>query len=230
MNYENLSTIEVIKIAKEKNDDFAFRYLIKKYEAIIHSIIRGQNFYLQGGGEYEDLVQEGYTGLYRAILDYDEENGSSFENFCKTVILRRIITAIKKSTRLKNKPLNEMYSFDKSLPDNDNLTMMDIIGFRDEVKNRSDLDTIDPEEKFILEETERLQKELLEAMLSDKEKNVFVLHIEKKTYKEIMDILGIDNAKEVDNTIQRIKRKFKDIKLFDDELPGETNVNKQKII
>lgn len=228
MQFENLSTVEVIHLAKENNNDFAYRYLIKKYEGIIHGIIRGQNFYLQGG-EYEDLVQEGYTGLYKAVRDYDPENGSSFESFCKIVIRRHIITAIKKSTRLKHKPLNEFYSFDKALPDNDNLTMMDIIGFRDEVKDRFDLDTINPEEKFILEETQRLQKEHLENTLSKKEKEVYYLHIEKKSYKEIMDILGIDNPKEVDNTIQRIKRKFKDVKLFDEETPDESSFQKQKV-
>lgn len=228
MNFENLSTVEIIHIAKEHNDDFAYRYLIKKYEGIIHGIIRGQNFYLQGG-EYEDLVQEGYTGLYKAVRDFNPENGSSFESFCKIVIRRHIITAIKKSTRHKHRPLNEMYSFDKTLPDNDNLTMMDIIGFKDEVRTRSDLDTINPEDKFIYEETQRLQKEHLENTLSNKEKDVYSLHVEKKSYKEIMEILDISNPKEVDNTIQRIKRKFKDVKLFDEDYTDDSNIQKQRV-
>jgi RNA polymerase sporulation-specific sigma factor len=140
--FEKHSIDEIIEEAKERNNQFAYNYLIKKYEGMIHGIIRKQNFYLQGG-EYEDLIQEGYTGLYKAIRDFKSEHGS-FEMFCKIVIKRHIITAIKKSTRLKHKPMNEMYSFDKVLPDNENLTMMDIIGFREDVLNRSDLDTLDP--------------------------------------------------------------------------------------
>lgn len=227
LEFEKLTIDEIICEAREKNNPFAYNYLIKKYEGMVHGIIRKHNFYIQGG-EYEDLVQEGSTGLYKAIRDFKSEHGS-FEMFCKIVVKRHIITAIKKSTRLKHKPMNEMYSFDKVLPDNENLTMMDIIGFKEEVLNRSDIDSLDPEERFILEETQRIQSEMLEQALSKKEKEVHRLHVENKTYKEIMEELNILNPKEVDNTIQRIKRKFKDVQLLENDYSDEVDEKKQKI-
>lgn len=229
-NFEDKEITEVIEIAKNGNkviSGFAYNYIVKKYGGMVHGIINRNNLYIQGG-EREDLVQEGNTGLYKAIRDYKQEHGS-FENFAKVVIRRHLITAIKKATRLKNKPLNEMYSFDKALPDNDNLTMMDIIGFRNEVLDKSSLDHIDPEEVFILKETQRIQKGHLEQILSEKEMAVYELYIEKKKYPEIMARLGIDSPKEVDNTIQRIKRKYREVLLFDADNLDEADVKRQKI-
>ncbi len=229
-NFEDKTVTEIIDIAKSDNkimSGFAYNHILKKYGGMVHGIINRNNLYIQGG-EREDLVQEGYTGLYKAIRDYKSEHGS-FENFAKVVIKRHLITAIKKATRLKNRPLNEMYSFDKTLPDNDNLTMMDIIGFKDEVLDRSSLDHIDPEEVFILTETQKLQKERLEEILSDNENAVYKLYIEKKKYPEIMQELNISSAKEVDNTIQRIKRKYREVLLFDADNLTEVDLKKQKI-
>ena len=226
-NFDDKPITEVIEIVNNTNNKFAENYIIKKYEGMIHGIIRKQNFYLVNG-EYEDLVQEGYIGLHKAIRDFNSDMGS-FEMFCKIVVKRHIITAIKKSTRLKHKPLNEVYSFDKALPDNENLTMMDIIGFKEEVMNRSDIDTLDPEEIFILNETYRIQREMLEQSLSGKEQDIYKLHIERKSYKEIMEELDIVNAKEVDNTIQRIKRKFREVQLFNSDESPEIDVKKQRI-
>jgi len=229
-DFEKHSITEVIEIAISDNKikaGFAYNYILKKYGGMVHGIINRNNLYLQGG-EREDLVQEGYTGLYKAIRDYKPEHGS-FENFAKVVIRRHLITAIKKATRLKNKPLNEMYSFDKTLPDNDNLTMMDIIGFKDEVLDRSSLDHLDPEEVFILRETQKLQKEHLEQILSENEMAVYKLYSEKKKYPEIMQELGISSPKEVDNTIQRIKRKYREVLLFDADNLTDIDIKKQKV-
>lgn len=226
-DFQNEKIEDIVKEARENNNGFAYNYIIKKYEGMIHGIIQNRNFYLRDG-EYEDLLQEGKIGLYKAINVYDPNYGA-FEMFCKIVISRHLITAIKKSNRLKHKVMNQVCSFDKSLPDNENLTMMDVIGFREEIQNKSDLDTIDPEEKFILEETKRIQQEMLDNSLSKKEKRIHTLHNEDKSYKEIMEILNITNAKEVDNTIQRIKRKFKEVQLLEDKYDDEVDEKKQKI-
>ena len=227
LDFDKRPINEVIEIAKSNNDTFAYNYIIAKYSGMIHGIIRKHNFYLPNG-EYEDLVQEGYTGMYKAILGFNPESGS-FENFCKTVIKRHMITAIKKATRLKHNPLNQRTSLDLSLPDNENLTMMDIIGFKDEVVNRSDIDTIDPEEIFIYNETYQIQKEMLENLLSKREQEIYKLHIEKKSYKEIMEELEISSPKTVDNTIQRIKRKYREVQLFTTDEYPEVDIKRQKI-
>jgi DNA-binding CsgD family transcriptional regulator len=56
---------------------------------------------------------------------------------------------------------------------------------------------------------------MLEESLSSKEKIIYDLYLEHKSYKEIMDDLGVENPKMIDNAIQRVKRKIERIKEID---------------
>lgn len=200
---------EVVSLAKQENRA-AYNYVIRKYKGIIHSTIKKKNYFLQGG-DYEDLLQEGLIGLYKAIRDFNEESGE-FEVFSKICIDRQLISAIKTSTRKKHTPLNDMIPLDRTLPENDNLSMMDIFGAREDVQFNVSFEALDPEEQLVLKETRDLHKEMLEKSLSDKEKAVYYLYLEDKSYKEIMDDLSVKNPKMIDNAIQRVKRKIEKIK------------------
>lgn len=215
-DFETMSINEIINLAKNPENPFnrlAYHYIIEKYKGIIHGTIKKKNYFLQGG-DYDDLFQEGLYGIYKAIKDFKEEAGE-FETFLKICIDRQLISAIKTSTRKKHTPLNEMIPLDRSLPENDNLSMMDIFGARDEVQYSIDFESLDPEEQLVLRERQEIQQRMLDQALSDKEKSVYYLYLEDKSYKEIMDDLGVDNPKMIDNAIQRVKRKIEKIKNTD---------------
>jgi len=203
---------EIVTLAKNQ-DRIAFYYIVRKYKGIIHGRIKKKCYFLQGG-DNEDLFQEGLVGLFKAIRDFKEENGE-FDVFSKICIDRQLISAIKTSTRKKHAPLNEMISLDRSLPENDNLSMMDIFGARDDVQYSIDMDSISPEEQLVLKETYENQKKLLTESLSEKEKIIYDLYLENKSYKEIMQDLNVTNPKMIDNAIQRVKRKIDRIKESD---------------
>lgn len=205
IKYETLSTNELVQLAKE-NHNGAINYIIKKYKGVIHGRIKKKSYFLQGG-DYEDLLQEGMIGLYKAIRDFKEDSGE-FDVFSKICIDRQLISAIKTSTRKKHAPLNEMISLDRSLPENDNLNMMDIFGAREDVRYGIDLEYLSPEEQVILKETYEIQKRILEESLSPREKAVFDRYLDDQTYKEIMEDLNVDTAKTIDNALQRVKRKI----------------------
>lgn len=212
-NFENLTINQITALAKDptnENARFAYHYIIEKYKGIIHGTIKKKNYFLQGG-DYDDLFQEGMFGIYKAIKDFKEEAGE-FETFLKICVDRQLISAIKTSTRKKHTPLNEMIPLDRSLPENDNLSMMDIFGARDEVQYGIDFESLNPEDQVIYMERHDIQKKMLRQALSDKEKSVYNLYLEDKSYKEIMDDLGVDNPKMIDNAIQRVKRKIEKIK------------------
>lgn len=200
---------EVVALAKN-NDRAAFNFLITKYKGIIYKIITSGNYFLQDG-DHDDLIQEGLIGLFKAIRDFDENNGK-FEAFSKICIDRQLISAIKTSTRKKHTPLNEMIPLDRNLPENDNLTMMDIFGAKKDVQFNIDLEELNPEEQIILKEQASIDKEMLEKSLSEKEKAVYYLYLEDKSYKEIMEVLNVDSPKMIDNAIQRVRRKIEKIK------------------
>lgn len=210
--FDDMPINDVIVLAKQNNRN-AHTYIIKKYKGIIHSLIKKKNYFLQGG-DYEDLFQEGLIGLYKAIRDFNPENGE-FEVFSKIVIDRHLISAIKTSTRKKHTPLNDMIPLDRTLPDNDNLTMMDILGAKSDIQDNLDFDLLDPSEQLALKEKYKMQQEQLVRSLSEREMTVYQLYLEDKSYKEIMEDLNVDNPKMIDNAIQRVKRKIEKIKQND---------------
>lgn len=209
INLEQLPINDVVALAKEENRA-AYNFIVRKFKGIIHGTIKKKNYFLQGG-DYEDLFQEGLIGLYKAIRDFNPENGE-FEVFSKICIDRQLISAIKTSTRKKHTPLNEMIPLDRTLPENDNLSMMDIFGAREDVQYHINLEFLDPEQQLMLSEERDLHKELLEKSLSEKEMDVYRLYLEAKSYKEIMDDLHVKNPKMIDNAIQRVRRKIDKIK------------------
>lgn len=211
-HFDSMPINEIVLLAKN-NDRIANYYIVRKYKGIIHGRIKKKCYFLQGG-DYDDLFQEGLVGLFKAIRDFKEENGE-FDVFSKICIDRQLISAIKTSTRKKHAPLNEMISLDRSLPENDNLSMMDIFGARDDVQYGIDFESISPEEQLVLKETYENQKKMLTESLSEKEKIIFDLYLENKSYKEIMHDLNVTNPKMIDNAIQRVKRKIDCIKECD---------------
>lgn len=212
-NLDEMSVNEIVNLAKT-NNRAAYDYLIRKYKGTIHNIIKKRNYFLQDG-DFDDLLQEGMIGLYKAIRDFNEKYGE-FEVFSKICIDRQLISAIKMSTRQKHKPLNTMIPLDRTLPENDNLTMMDILGAKQDVQFYLNLEDLNPEEQVVLREQAEIDRELLEKALSENEKDVYYRYLEDKSYKEIMEHLIVYNpkinAKMIDNAIQRAKRKIEKIK------------------
>lgn len=206
---EQMHINEVIRIAKDDKDirnSIAYHYIIKKYKNVIKYKIKTKNYFMPGA-TYEDLLQEGMYGIYKSIKDFKEEAGE-YEVFLRVCVERQLISAVKMSTRKKHEPLNRSLHLDKTLPENDNLTMMDLIASREEVQHLVAFEFLTPEEQVMLEEDLRLKKEKLYNAMSKKEREVYELYIQGKTYKEIKEALNVETSKLIDNAVQRFKRKM----------------------
>ncbi len=61
--------------------------LMERHERLIHSVLRQQS-----GGElsYEELLQAGRIGLWRAVLQFDTGRGVAFSTYAWMVIKRKI--------------------------------------------------------------------------------------------------------------------------------------------
>ena len=212
--FDNMSLKDILTLAKIK-DEAANRYLIKRYQSMIITVIN--KGYFLTNGDRDDLFAEGLIGLTRAIQDFDEDksNGSNFqkklESFFYMCIHRSIISAIKTSNRYKNKPLNNTSSLDRPLKDNDNLTAMDVIASKQEVRDTLGNEFFTPEEALILEESVKNNQENLYKLLSDVEKEIYELRHQKYSYKEIKEKIGCSKTKSVDNALQRIRSKLNSV-------------------
>lgn len=195
-DFANMTDEEIVRLAQRDKDGAALEYLLNKYKNFVRAKARS---YFLIGADHEDIVQEGMTGLYKAIRDYREDRLSSFRAFAELCVTRQIITAIKTATRQKHIPLNSYISLNRPIYEEDSdRTLLDVIT-EDSPSN--------PEEMLIDREDLSVIEGRIGQMLSDLEKEVLIRYVEGKSYVEISEEMN-RHVKSVDNALQRIKRKL----------------------
>lgn len=109
---------ELLYMVCEDNED-AVSTIFKKYEPVIDYYARKYVKLVDGKGlDYNDLYQEGLIGLDSAIKTYKDQKNIKFSTFAFVCIKRKIMSAIRKANRKKHSILNESYSIDYKLDDN----------------------------------------------------------------------------------------------------------------
>jgi RNA polymerase sporulation-specific sigma factor len=186
---------ELVAFAKT-GDPEATRRILSRYH---HFVRLKANSYFLAGGDGDDLVQEGYIGLYKAIRDYEYGRSTSFRSFAELCVTRQIITAIKTASRQKHVPLNTYVSFSHTPAgaDFDTRTLADVIP-----SGRAS----DPVQQVISSEEVGSLTDCLIRLLSPLESQVLKYYLEGNSYESIAARIGHD-TKTVDNALQRIKRK-----------------------
>lgn len=182
-------------MAAKAGDPVAFELLLRRYDWLVRA--RARRFFLQGA-EYEDLVQEGMIGLFKAVRDFREESGS-FRAFADLCIVRQIITAVKTASRLKHLPLNSSFSLEAPRYDGeDGRTLGETLG-----------GSAAPLDAGWLEEQEiKAVIEILRHHLSPFEFSALMLWLDGRSYDEIARRLG-KHTKSVDNGLWRVKCKVR---------------------
>lgn len=193
---------DVIQSA-QAGDGEAVSFLMEKYKGTVRAL-SGPLFLMDG--DRDDLLQEGMIGLFKAIQAFDKEKGASFETFANLCISRQLYTAIEKSNRKKNIPLNSyvsIYSEEYLQEEGDSAGYV----VRDEMCSIWEKN---PEDIVIKKESQGDVLEALYEKLSNMEKKVLELFLQGLTYQEIAKRLEY-SAKTIDNALQRIKIKTQKI-------------------
>ena len=102
----NNLTEEVISkliIEARNHNGEAMEKLLQAFKPKVIAISRE---YFLIGAEFDDLIQEGMIGLYKAISVYEESKNNSFSAFASLCIHRQLQNAVKNANRRKNTPLN----------------------------------------------------------------------------------------------------------------------------
>ena len=199
--YNKMTDENLLKEAVNNEDKIALDCLIGRYKDVVS--LKANKFFMVGS-EKEDIMQEGYIGLYKAVKSYDVEKQNSFKTFAGLCIERQLITAVKNSNRQKHIPLNSSVSLNASAYTEDEDTS--IIEVLDIAKNDEDpLEIITKREYFDLVEKN------IDNNLSKFEKQVLNLYKNGESYASIAEKLG-SKVKSVDTAIQRIRKKALKIK------------------
>ncbi len=193
--YQFMTDEEVV--AAYRDGDFqAVEYICGKYKGLVAGY--GKKFFIKGGEE-QDVIQEGMVGLFKAIQDFDEKKGVSFQNFAQVCITRQIIKAMEAADRLKNQPLNSYVSL---FVDEDQVPNQQV----EEAMLTNE--TTNPENVILDSEKTQDTLEKIVQVLSKMELQVFLYLTQGMDYRTIARVMDKDEKK-IDNAIQRIRQKVK---------------------
>ena len=114
--YKAKTDEEIIELIHKGEDKYAQEYMLVKYKPLVMACSKSCFI---SGAEKDDVIQEGMIGLYKAIRILYLKKNVGFYPFAKMCIERQIATALKTANRQKHKPLNESYSLDKNIFEDD---------------------------------------------------------------------------------------------------------------
>ena len=126
MDYKNLNDYELVYQVRE-NDSIAYDAIFSKYSHLIDIMAKK---YLKKnrniGLEYDDLYQEGMFGLSRALDNYDSCD-TLFYTYAVLCAKREMDRVVKTYRRNKQMILNDAYSLNKSINDEEDMFLEDVI-------------------------------------------------------------------------------------------------------
>ena len=196
-----MSDENLLQKAIQEQNNVALDCLIDRYKDMVN--IKANKFFMVGS-EKEDMLQEGYIGLYKAVKSYNSQMQNSFKTFAGLCIERQMITAVKNSNRQKHIPLNSSVSLNAGAYDEEGDTQ--VIDVLDTRKTGEDpLEIVAKKEYFSIVE------KAIDTSLSDFEKQVLAHYKNGESYAQIAKNLNT-KTKSVDTAIQRIRKKAQKIK------------------
>ncbi len=188
-------TDEMLIVKDRQGDAYATEQLIKRYQSLVAA--KAHAYYVVGL-EHEDLQQEGMMGLFYAIRHFRADQGVPFPAFADLCVSRRIVSAVIRSTRKKQQPLNTAYSIYQSGSEEQDLQPF--------IGRLADHDAVNPETWVMEKEFTQRWAAILNHRLTTLEREVLDLYLSGFTYQQVAQKLG-RSPKSIDNALQRVRSK-----------------------
>lgn len=148
--------------------------------------------------DFEDIMQEGYIGLWKAIQTFDESKGFEFSSYACSCIRNHLIAYLNSNGR---KTARKLYEEGRSL--NSTISTgeegVPFENFIEDVKHKRDLELWASIDKFIHDK----------EACSDSCAIIFAAFVKGHTIKEISDKYNL-SAHTVSSQLWRAKKKFKE--------------------
>lgn len=191
---------EIISLALENNEE-AKNIIYEKNKFIVDNLLhKYYQIATKLGIDMKELEQEAFYAFSDALNSYREDKNTKLSTFIFLCVERRLQKIIKRYSGEKAKILNNTYSLDYDYNE-DGTTLKDLI---------SDNEQNDPLKTIANEEDYKELLKKIKRCLSESEYEVFNYVISDFDYQTIALLIN-KNPKQVDNTIQRIKHKIRDI-------------------
>jgi RNA polymerase sporulation-specific sigma factor len=174
-------------IKAQKSETESIEELVEEYSRFVYQI--GKKFFLPGATK-EDLIQEGMIGLFNAILNYDPQYKTSFDDYASLSIRNRILRAVRMATQLKQKVLSEAYSLDE-----------------DPFYYASMFAESNVEEQVLGRMSMKELSQAFKGILSPMEYDIITMKITDASVDEMAQTYGF-SKKQVENALFRARRKI----------------------
>lgn len=195
---EKVEEINVLVKKAQNKDTDSMEQLLRMFKPKVTAISRE---YFLVGADGDDLVQEGMIGLYKAITVFNENKNKNFSAFATLCIHRQMQSAVKNANRKKNSPLNNYLpiNFEDSDEDDDQLNVLLVD------------DESDVEKTYLDNELKAVLISRVKNMLTTEQFNLLRQFLNGDSYAKIAADHKL-TKKQVDNTLQAIKRKLHTLK------------------
>ena len=188
---------ETLAQRAKNGDDEALADLIERYTPLVCMRARA---YARGVMDVDDVYQEGMIALLKAVRNYREDTAGSFRTFAAVCVNNKMLSAVTAHMRDKNAPMRSYLSLSgREIPE-DLLAAVS--------------PETDPEKLVIASEDSAARNRRIENLLSPFERQVLRLYLSSYSYEEMSRQLG-SSTKAVDNALQRVRRKLRNVFTLD---------------
>lgn len=188
---------ETLAQRAKNGDDEALADLIERYTPLVCMRARA---YARGVMDVDDVYQEGMIALLKAVRNYREDTAGSFRTFAAVCVNNKMLSAVTAHMRDKNAPMCSYLSLSgREIPE-DLLAAVS--------------PETDPEKLVIASEESAARNRRIENLLSPFERQVLRLYLSSYSYEEMSRQLG-SSTKAVDNALQRVRRKLRNVFTLD---------------
>ena len=192
---ETLPDEELLLRIRDREDVDAEELLLKRYGGVVLREVRV--LYLVGA-ETEDLIQEAWIGLVKAIREYRADRGATFHTYATNCIRNQIRTAITASRRKKHQILNTYISINSYSTEEGEKLLAEQAGGKE----------TNPETLYLNQECVEELEQRMREKLSPFEYKVAMRYLSGMSHAEIAEELG-KPERSVNNALTRIRNKLK---------------------
>lgn len=193
MQYKDINDYEVIYMIKENNSEEAEQTIYSKYLPVIKKVAQKYYSKICMTSDFEDLLQEGYIGLSKAIKSFTDNYDVLFYTFAHICIERQIKNYCRRMLTAKSLSLNTAISIDD---DSKEITLP--------IEDNS------MEPSTLVVDSENIKKVVeFKNSLDFEYSNIFELRLNGFSYKEIAKLLDL-SVSTVDGRLCKVRKLLRD--------------------
>ncbi len=199
-SYRYRDDYELIYLINQ-NDEQALEEMIAKYRRILLIYINQFRYILKKEFDEDELLQISFIALYTAVKSFNESLGYKFTTYLRVVVVRELKLYVRSLHSLCRKANLEALSLHQTIQEEDDRYFIELI----------ENNQISYETKYSFYRKEFIEHvDAVVRMCKEKDQKIFRLWQIGMSYQEIAEISSC-TTKEVDNSIQRIKKKLRSV-------------------